>query len=64
MPRGRPKKPENHTPREEIAHFLQWAERFGYADIPAITALRTDPTAQHITMRSNGPIFHASGWRQ
>jgi hypothetical protein len=48
MPRGRPKNPENRTPEEEIALFLEWAEEYGCADIPVVTALRSTPTAQHV----------------
>jgi hypothetical protein len=44
MPKGRPKKPENRTAREEIASVIDWAERQGYADVPAIAALRHHPT--------------------
>jgi hypothetical protein len=38
------KKPENQTAREEIADVIKWADRQGYGDVPAILALRHEPT--------------------
>jgi RNA-directed DNA polymerase len=35
---------ESDTAREEIASVIAWAERMGYADVPAIAALRHKPT--------------------
>jgi hypothetical protein len=36
------------NPQEDINFFLQWAERYGYDNIAAVRALRSDPTAQHV----------------
>ena len=43
MPKGKHKTPENRA-REEIASVIDWAERQGYGDVPAIEALRHQPT--------------------
>jgi hypothetical protein len=48
VPRGHPKNPENRTLHEEIAAVLRWADRFGYNDIPAVAALRSAPTTEHV----------------
>jgi hypothetical protein len=44
MPRGKRKNPENRTGREEIASVIDWAERQGHSNAPAIEALRHQPT--------------------
>jgi hypothetical protein len=51
MPCGRPKNPKNHAPQEAIAYFLQWADECGFDEIPAVTALRSGPTAHLKTPR-------------
>jgi hypothetical protein len=43
MPKGKHKTPQNRA-REEIASVIDWAERQGYGDVPAIEALRHQPT--------------------
>jgi hypothetical protein len=35
---------KNWTAQEEIASVITWAERMGYADVPAIKGLRQPPT--------------------
>ncbi len=42
MPRR--KQPKNRTPREEIASVIEWAEQQGFDEVPAIAALRHQPT--------------------
>jgi hypothetical protein len=34
--------------REEIASVIDWAERQGYADVPAIAALRHQPKPETV----------------
>jgi hypothetical protein len=48
MPRGRAKNPENHSPQEAVAYFLRWADSTGYDGVPAIRALRREPSAEHV----------------
>jgi hypothetical protein len=44
MPKKGQKNPENRTAREEIASVIDWADRQGFGDAPAIEALRHQPT--------------------
>jgi hypothetical protein len=48
MPSGCRKKSRKPHASEALAYFLEWADRCGYGDIPAVVALRAKPTAKHI----------------
>jgi predicted transcriptional regulator len=54
MRKGRRKNPENRTAREEIASVIDWAERQGFADVPAIRALH-QPTQDTVLSLAGGP---------